>query len=686
MATGRDMRASLVLRFHDAATAGLDRVVGRLNRINQAARRLTMAAGAIAAIGSITFAGPARSAAQLEAQIRDIGITAEHSGASLRTFVDQARHDLFRLARDNRVASRELIGAEGVLAARNLPPAFIAQMRRVSASAIGATGMAGTDLGQLITSYYEMGGLRTPEQMYQAIGRSFAAGQIGGFEMQNMARYMPSVMAQGPVIGMSGDRLINVGLAALQTVRSGAGTTEETVAALQQGFGHMYAEQTIRRMRDLGVDMHAVYRNATRRMNAGENTDPFRAGLQAMRPFLLAGGPTAASLIPDQNTRQAYLAIIQNAPRFNQFLRDISAATPRRMERAHGDRSQGLGAEMRTIDENLTQIGDRLGMAVEGPLTRINSGLAELIQHIGALDARYPGMIDQTVAWGAGITVAAVGVGLLGQAVGVLASGIRVLLAPLAWAIGAIVGVIGIKVAIIIGVIAALAAGAYALWRYWDRLGPWFSGLWDTVKGYFTGFVAWVDGWTGGAMSQAIAAIETAWTVLSTWFDTLWNQVIRTAFTGFVAWVDSWTGGVMSQAINNIMAPWRALTGFFGALWNDIEGTFNRVVGPIVATVREVATLVGRIRGDGTPRMADGAQISRRSALTGVRRIEGDDDPSLAEQSRAPWAPAVGISPAPWRAELVIRAAPGTEVVQTQSSDPRVQISRPNRGPSYGLP
>lgn len=40
----------------------------------------------------------------------------------------------------------------------------------------------------------------------------------------------------------------------------------------------------------------------------------------------------------------------------------------------------------------------------------------------------------------------------------------------------------GIKVAVFAAAIAPIAGGAYLIWRYWDRVGPWFRQLWGPIE------------------------------------------------------------------------------------------------------------------------------------------------------------------------------------------------------------
>jgi TP901 family phage tail tape measure protein len=56
----------------------------------------------------------------------------------------------------------------------------------------------------------------------------------------------------------------------------------------------------------------------------------------------------------------------------------------------------------------------------------------------------------------------------------------------------------------IVATIAVIAAGAYLIWKNWDRLGPWFQGLWNQASNAITGFLNKLDNINWGLFSERI--------------------------------------------------------------------------------------------------------------------------------------------------------------------------------------
>lgn len=164
----------------------------------------------------------------------------------------------------------------------------------------------------------------------------------------------------------------------------------------------------------------------------------------------------------------------------------------------------------------------------------------------------------------------------------------------------------------ILAVIAALAAGGLLIWKNWDGISEYFSGLWaDVSEGVGAGWDkiaslaesaaggiegAW-DGMTDffGDIGERIASafswynLQTAWSGIVDWFQTLWDNV-RGVFDVVNAWLGPWANLFAPLAIYN---NWDALADFFDNLWKRVAAIFEwawSVIKPIIDGLRDGLT------------------------------------------------------------------------------------------------
>ncbi|PHV02783.1 phage tail tape measure protein [Iodobacter sp. BJB302] len=163
-------------------------------------------------------------------------------------------------------------------------------------------------------------------------------------------------------------------------------------------------------------------------------------------------------------------------------------------------------------------------------LGRMGSWIASAFTRIGPFFLRFVGMARSLAGVLAGRLVS--GIMMAGRAV--LWLGRALMLNPIGLAI------------------TAIAVGAYLIYRYWDKIKPWFANLWAGVKGIFTSSWEWmkgitaeftnfgshiIDGLINGIKSKFSAAKDTIVEFgqnLKGWFaDTLGIQSPSRVFLGF---------------------------------------------------------------------------------------------------------------------------------------------------------
>lgn len=577
--SARDMKASIVVRLVDRFSSGLGALQNRLERISSAMRRIS----GVAALGAgLVFAPAIARAADLETQLRSIAVTAGVTGSAVVAEVNRMRTTLNRTALEFRTSTTGLAGALDVLTARGFETRNMDETVRMIGRVAAASGDAEANLAELLVVFDRIGGLRTPDQQLAAFARVFRAGQLGGAELRDMSRHLGTILGQMSVLGTTGDRAINIAASALQVLRDGFGTVPEAVAGMSQLLGQLLSEGTVRTMRELGVDMNGVYRDAIRR-----GINPIEALIQRIRLTTAGDETLIGRILPDENARRAFVFWSRGVARYLDILRQVEGTQPSALDQAATDRTQGLGAEMRRLTEIMGQFWDRLGRVAESVLPQINDGLERLLNILKETDAAYPGLIDNVVQAGGGFIVAA-------GAIGVLAKVLGVVLSPLRWVAFALVGLLGLKVAAFLAVVAAIAGAAYLIYKNWEGVKAFF---WDIVEG--------------------------------------------------IAGAFRWLGSVLEGPLNAI-------------------GRIGRLVLP---------------EGTGAnPELQPERQAERRARFGQRGRLSGFYGPEDALPRGT-----FGGGEARVAGEIVVRAAPGTEIVGTTSRNPDVPIV-PNRGLMVAVP
>ncbi|GGG31023.1 hypothetical protein GCM10010964_18710 [Caldovatus sediminis] len=651
MAAGRELTARFTLRLVDGLSAGLSAIQRRFERLSAVARRI----GAIGAIvGGLSFAGPAQGAAALDTALRDVANTAALTGAAAEQAIGRWQRRFEDLAQTYALRALDIANAAGILIANALPteqierilPALaeVAQAERVSLEHLARLGVTALQTFEI-----------APERIREAMAMMIQAGREGSFEMRAMAEYFPVLGASARNLGLTGEAAIRTLATALQIARRGAGDEATAANNLRNLLQKFTAPETVRHFREFGVDLPGLLADAARR-----GINPFEALIQEIRKIAGNDPFRMSELFGDMQAIEALRPLIQFVQDYLRIRESVAGATPQIIEDSLALRMAGVAANMVRFEEALTQLGNRLGAGLAaqlGPLVALLFRLRDLLRW---LDDTYPGLVDGALGWAGALAVTAGALGLLVPVLGAIASGLGLLVSP------------G-------GLLLAAAAAAALLWRHWERVGAFFRGLWERVVGAFQGWVAWLRGWIAGAVADAVWLLRGTWWVLTTWFNTLWG-VVRSAFTAFTAWVDGWTGGAMTAAIEGILRAWERVGAFFRGLWDDVVAAFSAVWERIRPAIEQIERAARSLQGSGAgPAFQPEAQAARRQNFRERGRAGGYYPPEAALPAPA------GGGRAAVGGEIVVRAAPGTEVVETRSTNPAVPITV-DRGRILGRP
>jgi phage-related protein len=232
-------------------------------------------------------------------------------------------------------------------------------------------------------------------------------------------------------------------------------------------------------------------------------------------------------------------------------------------------------------------------------------------------------------------------------------------------------GLLSGPVGVVIAAVTALAMAAYYVWKNWATIGPRLQAVWEQLK-MVTENVAW---FIGEVFKRIVSGLISL-------FSGMWEG-IEQGFTDAVAWIDSWSGGAMTAAINGIKDGWNALTGWFNDIWNSIEGRLNRFVQTAQRILGPIIAIVDRIRaalpGGGSP--AEGAAEAPPQVLGNVRARQGAGRAAVGGYYADPLP--TGGGTARLNGNLQIGLEPGLVLRSADSDQPGVAVTG-SQGPVLG--
>ncbi|MEO1827670.1 MAG: phage tail tape measure protein [Pseudomonas sp.] len=148
--------------------------------------------------------------------------------------------------------------------------------------------------------------------------------------------------------------------------------------------------------------------------------------------------------------------------------------------------ADNAGGDLKGLNSAWQEIGISLTDTNDGPLRELIQSLTSVLRSVGDWIKENPKLVGR-LATAAAVIAGLVAVG--GSLLVVLSS----IIGPLALLrygmtlFGVAAGTSLAPVLLVIGAIALLAAGAYLIYKHWDKIVPYFKGLWAEIKAGFNG-------------------------------------------------------------------------------------------------------------------------------------------------------------------------------------------------------
>lgn len=412
-----------------AATANLERMQTRIRT------GVALAAGVGAA--AYTMSGPAKAAMSFDERLANMANTAyaERDTAGRKIGMQQLEAAINKSVgkggggtREQAAEALDTMIASGVVGSNDAMTMLPQLMKAASASGADANQLAQIGIRAMQTFKIKS------EDMPNVMNMALAAGQAGGFELKDMAKWLPQQMAAATMSGMSG-RAGFAKLAALnQAAAITAGTKDEAGNNVVNLLAKINSNDTAKDAEKLGINlpkylqeqrakgMDSVdafgalvdktvanredYKALKKRLDAAKTNDDKRATLEAMAT--IAQGAGIGKLVQDRQALMALLGMMNNRAYMNDVLSKVSAndvSSGGSIDKNY-DLVSGTGAFKMRMAEQQKDIGQK--SAMDG-LTPAIGKAADLFADLAA---KHPLLVGS-------VTLATTALGALAGAAGI---------------------------------------------------------------------------------------------------------------------------------------------------------------------------------------------------------------------------------------------------------------------------
>jgi hypothetical protein len=542
--SGRQLKVSVLVDLIDRLTSPLSRITSRMGALSS---RIGVLGSAVAAI---SFATPIAQAAQWDSTIRNIGVTAGLSGVALERMISKTSADYEALALKVGQSSRDIAAGAGTLVAAGMDPKRIEALLPVIGKVATAANASFDDIAK--TSFALSDSLRVPaDQMEKALAGLVVAGKAGRFELADMSKYFPALTAQMASLKVTGTDAISTLGAGLQIAMKGAADPSQAANNMQNFLAKLSSPEVSRNFEKIGVDLSGVMQDAVAKginpieaviqkvttltgVSADEISRAYatakKSGLSDAAALAkideqvraIGGAERLGKLFGDQQVLAFLLPMLANLKEYKAIAGEIRSATPEVTTTDFASQMAGLEKRMQRFTEIGEQLMRRVGRAFATNLGWINDGLQAVTDTFQWMDEMAPGSLDVLLALAGGFVAVAVGLGVLGPALGIVSAGLGIL--------GAIVGVIFSP---FILVIAAIAGAAALIIADWKTFKPFFERLWNGVKGIFTGALRAIKGLFSGDFAGMMRGLRLMWEGAKTAASAGWD-IIKGVFFSLI--------------------------------------------------------------------------------------------------------------------------------------------------------
>jgi len=466
-------------------------------------------------------------------------------------------------------------------------------------------------------------------------------------------------------------------------------------------------------------DIDAIYARAKKE---GKSDKEAEAEVKSRMEKVLAS-TELGKLFSDIQVMDFLIPLLANIDKYKEFKQEIGGSDSTVIGEDFNSRMNGIEKQWQRFGEIGEQMSRRVGRAFATNLEWMNKGLEKLLQGLSWLDTTFPGLVDTILSFGGILLLAAGSLGILTTILPVVSAGLSVL--------AGIVGLILSPLGLLIGL---LAGAVYIIYENWDTFAPYFKGLWNGLKNIFKGGVSIISGLLSGDFSRVfsgmkqlgsglVQSFQSSWSILSTVFmkgigtidrllgtnltgkiqnvaaklEPAWNAITtavsrgmeavgsalmgdfgpaRQLFDDFITFVLDWGNKLKDDMRAAIVAAKDGVVKAFSDLWDAAKQTFYDFLSSIT---EGLTSLPGKISGMFTwneaPAEATASQGTEQKQGLGPLSRRG-----FGASYASRFASSTEVS-----GRIVVSAAEGSKIVNTESSNPAVPLA-PDRGTTLGRP
>lgn len=332
-----------------------------------------------------------------------------------------------------------------------------------------------------------------------------AGGNVGAFEVKDMARYFPSLTAQAQALGQSGLGAVADLTAALEIARRGAGTSEEAatnVANLLAKINSPTVQNAFKK--NFGVDLPAALKAAY-----AKGKTPMEALAEITQKATGGDLSKLGLVVEDMQAQSALRTLILNMQDYRKIRGDL-AKSGGTVDAAFRQReAQDASVAWESFKGTMSNLAITLGATLLPAMTEffgwVNQGVSAISRWAQANPETARGLMTLVTAFIAGkaaLGALQFGFGSILSTFAALRNGFMMVRAAFA-VIGPVIAAIGLWPIVIGTAVAGVVYGLYWLYNNWSKVSDWIGGGIQKIKGLFGGLPEWMK-WAGQMILQGL--------------------------------------------------------------------------------------------------------------------------------------------------------------------------------------
>jgi hypothetical protein len=396
------------------------RLAGRLESAwNRAGNMIRGAAGAAAGVAAARYVlkEPLQNERSYELRLAHMANTA-YAGATGRNHqlgmgtIDTSIQQALRYGGGTR---DEAAGAAQALLAKDISASQLGKVLPEVMRAATASDSSATDIAVMIAQQLKSG--FKPEEIKDAIGKTIRAGQMGSFEIKDIAKWIPKFLAANSTIGMSGMKDYERTLAMAQVATTTAGSSDEAGNNLLNFLLKINSIDTANDAKKNGVDLAGTLAKARgkgiaapdafielirqtadadprivalrKQYASASGNDERIATLNAQKQIFQ--GTAVGKYLQDRQALMPALALLNNPQEYQRVLAGIAGAGAGTVDATFGNIAN-------TNSFRIQQADNEKLFAQTRALTDVNAGLGKLAGYTAELYQKFPELAEAAEA------------------------------------------------------------------------------------------------------------------------------------------------------------------------------------------------------------------------------------------------------------------------------------------------